>query len=547
VKFGGSQSLLRASVVMSGGIVLSRVTGMIRLVAMTAALGVAESRLADTYNLANTVPNLLHQLVLGGILGSVFVPVIVELLETEERKRAWEAISTIINLSVVILAAVTLLSILAAPLIAAFYATRLEGAQADLQRQVMTFLIRFFAPQIIFYGLAAITASLLNAHKRFGAPMYTPVLNNLFVIGVFVAFSRVFGQEGLDTGATELWFIGLGTTLGVALMALAQLPFLRGLGPYTWTLLPRHPSVRKVGRLSVFVFGFVAVSQMGFFVVQWLANAQQGGYSAYFAAYTFFLLPISLFGLSVTTALMPDMSRHAINKRWDEFRERLSLGIRTTIFLMLPAAVGYVILGRTIMHVVLENGVMTERSVDLVDGVLQLFVLGLPQAAIFSLFVRAFYAMQDTKSPFLIVCLIVVLNVALNFILFAWLEVAGLALGQGIANTVAVVLAGSSLSSRIHGIDAGRVARSGLRIAAAAAGMGAVISAGDWMTAELVRASNPFVEIAILGFLVALGVASYLLLAKLLKVEELTYVRRLLHRSRAAAPADSSLDGGPVA
>lgn len=169
MKLGNPQSLVRASVVMSGGTVLSRVTGMVRLIAITAALGVAESRLADAYNLANTVPNIIYQLILGGILGSVFVPVIVELLEKEDRETAWEAISAMINLSVVILTAVTLLGILAAPVIASFYAARLEGAQAELQFQVMTFLLRLFAPQVIFYGLAAITASLLNAHKRFGA------------------------------------------------------------------------------------------------------------------------------------------------------------------------------------------------------------------------------------------------------------------------------------------------------------------------------------------------------------------------------------------
>jgi putative peptidoglycan lipid II flippase len=547
VKLGNPQSLARASALMSGGTVLSRATGMVRLIAITAALGIAESRLADAYNLANTVPNLIYQLILGGILGSVFVPVIVELMETEEQDKAWEAISAIINLSVVILAAVTVLGILAAPWIAGFYAARLEGGQAELQRQVMTFLVRLFAPQILFYGLAAITASLMNAHKRFGAPMYTPVLNNLVVIFVFVAFHRLFGREGLGTGSAQLWLIGLGTTLGVVMMALAQLPFLRGLGPYRWTLLPSHPSVRKVARLSVFVVGFVVASQIGFLLVQWLANAQQGGYSAYFTAFTFYLLPISLFGLSVMTALLPDMSRHAVNQSWGEFRERLSLGIRTTNFLLLPAAVGYFILGHAILGIVLENGVMTAQSVDLVTEVLQLFVLGLPQAAIFFLFVRAFYAMQDTKSPFLIVCLIVVLNAVINFPLFAWFEVAGLALGQAVANTVAIVLAGWSLSSRIHGIDGHRVANSGLRIAVAAGGMGAVIFIGDRVTAGLVQGSNLPGELAILGFLVALGVASYLLFARLVKVEELAYVRRLLVRSDAAASTDSSVGGGPLA
>ncbi|MGH2729117.1 MAG: lipid II flippase MurJ, partial [Actinomycetota bacterium] len=174
-------SLARATAVMSVGTVLSRITGLIRLAAIAAALGIVETRLTDTYNLANTAPNIIYELVLGGILTSVFVPVFVELLEKEGRDRAWEVASAIINLSLVILVATTTLVILAAPWIAKVYAIRLEGAGAERQEEVLTFLLRLFIPQIIFYGLAAITAGLLNAHKRFAAPMYTPILNNLAV------------------------------------------------------------------------------------------------------------------------------------------------------------------------------------------------------------------------------------------------------------------------------------------------------------------------------------------------------------------------------
>ncbi|MDQ4064539.1 MAG: murein biosynthesis integral membrane protein MurJ, partial [Actinomycetota bacterium] len=185
-------SLARATAVMSLGTVLSRVTGLARLAAIVAALGVAESRLPDAYNLANTAPNIIYELVLGGVLTSVFVPVFVELLEKEGRERAWEVASAVINLSLVVLVGVTALAVLASPLIARFYTLTVEGAEAAAQREVLTFLLRLLLPQIVFYGLAAITAGLLNAHKRFGAPMYTPILNNLAVIIVFVSFYAAY-------------------------------------------------------------------------------------------------------------------------------------------------------------------------------------------------------------------------------------------------------------------------------------------------------------------------------------------------------------------
>ncbi len=242
-------SLARATAVMTVGTVLSRVTGLLRIAAIVAALGVAEDRLSDTYNLGNTVPNIVYELILGGILTSVFVPVFVELLEKEGREHAWTIASSIINISLVLLTAMTIIGIFAAPLIARIYTSGVPEAQAVAQRDVLTFLIRLFIPQIIFYGLTALAAGLLNAHKKFGPPMYTPILNNLAVIAIFIAFHQAYPSIGgiEEVSRTQLWIIGGGTTLGVVLMAIAQLPFLRGLGRYRFTLTGiKHPAVKNL-------------------------------------------------------------------------------------------------------------------------------------------------------------------------------------------------------------------------------------------------------------------------------------------------------------
>ena len=151
--------------------------------------------------------------------------------------------------------------------------------------------------------------------------MWAPILNNLAVIAVFVAFHQAYERvEGLEAvTSTQLWIIGLGTTGGVALNAFAQLPFLRGLGRYKPPFALRDPTVRKLARLSVYVIGYVVANQIGYLAVQLLANAQQGGYSAYIWAFTFFMLPHGLFAVSIITALLPSMSQHAVNKSWDEF------------------------------------------------------------------------------------------------------------------------------------------------------------------------------------------------------------------------------------
>ena len=527
---------------MSFGTVLSRVTGLARLAALVAALGVAESRLPDAYNLANTAPNIIYELVLGGILTSVFVPVFVELLEKEGREKAWEVASGIINLVLLVLLAVTALGILVAPAIARFYTLTLEGSTAELQRDVLTFLLRFFIPQIIFYGLAAVTAGLLNAHKRFGAPMYTPVLNNLAVIAVFVAFHAAYPRDvTLETVSNrQLLIVGLGTTAGVALMALAQLPFLRGLGRYRLTLSLRHPSVKKLARLSVFVIGYVIVNQIGYLIVQVLANDQQGGYSAYIAAFTFFMLPHGLFAVSVTTALLPGMSEHAVHARWDEFKDRLSIGIRATILLVLPAAIGYFTLSREIVELLLERGIFSADSTALVADVLRFFVLGLVPFSLFQLLLRAFYALQDTRTPFLINCAAVALNVAINIPLFLALGVSGLAAGHASAYTFGLFLQIRALRRRIGPLGGRRIVRSALRIAAAGAVMAVVVALTIRVTDAVVPTESAAGQIVALLVAVVVGAAGYLAAARILGVSELALARGIVARRVGSAGSGSN-------
>jgi putative peptidoglycan lipid II flippase len=525
-------SLKRASAVMSVGTVFSRVTGLLRLFAIAAALGIAEKgSIADSFNLANTAPNIIYELILGGILTSVFVPVFVELLEKEGRERAWEVGSALINLSLITLAAIATLGVLAAPLIAKLYTLNVDGSQVEAQRHVLTVLLRLFIPQIVFYGLTALTAGLLNAHKRFGAPMFTPVLNNLSVIAVFLLFHQAYERVTLETITTaQLLIIGLGTTAGVALMAVAQIPSLRGLGRYRLSLSVAHPSLKKLARLAVFVIGYVAVNQVGYLIVQVLAAGEPGGYAAYVYAFTFFMLPHGLFAVSVITALLPGMSEHAVKEEWDAFRDRLSTGVRATIFLLLPAAVGYFVLGDPIVRILLEHGNTTRESTRLVSSVLRFFVLGLVPFAIFQMYLRAFYALQDTRTPFLINCAAVALNTSLNLILFPWLGVKGLALGHASAYTFGTFAQARYLARRVGSLELPRLMRAGVRIAGASAVMGIGVWAIYNGMNRLLGDGGFVVQSIETATAVVAGAVIYLVCASLFHVEEVKLVKGILGR-----------------
>ncbi|MFN2594687.1 MAG: murein biosynthesis integral membrane protein MurJ [Actinomycetota bacterium] len=532
-------SLPRAAAWMTAGTLLSRMTGLLRFAAIAYGIGIAETRLTDSYNLANSVPNIIYETVLGGVLTSVFVPVFVELLEREGREKAWEVMSGIVNFSMVVLTAISAIGVAAAPLIAKFYASRLGGSEAALQEHVITFLVRLFIPQIIFYGLYFILAGILNSHRRFVAPAFTPALNNIAVISVFVAFRAAYGTVGLEgISRGQLFLIGAGTTLGVVLAAVSLLPFLRGVAKYRPTLDVSHPSVRKLLRLSVFSIGLIVTNQIGFLVLQYLSNAEKGAFSAYLVAFTFFLLPQGLFGVSINTALLPDMSAHALNERWEAFRERVSTGVRALIFLVLPTAVGYVLLAPSIVRVLLEHGVMQAHSTHLVSVILQILSLSLVPFTLFQFFLRGFYAMQDTRTPFIVNSISVIVAITINVFAFHFYAVQGLAAGNAIAYTTASIILGTALARVAHGFDLPRMIESAIRIAVASAVMGLVVWGTMRATQHLVDAASIYKQAVGLLVPVCAGAAVYLGAAIGLRVEELGFLRSLLgRRGPAADPA----------
>lgn len=533
-----ARSLARSTAIMTIGTVISRATGVVRLAIVVATLGIAETRLPDTYNLANSVPNVIYELVLGGVVTSLFVPLFVELLEKEDRDRAWEVMSAILNISLLVLTAIALVGVAASPWIAKFYALRLEGEAAIAQQEVITFLLRLFIPQIILYGLYFVIAAILDAHRRFGPQMFTPIINNLVVIVVFLIFRKLYGAVTLTTITTpQLLLIGIGTTLSVAPMGLGLLPYLRKLGRYKPTLTLDHPSIRKLARLSVFVVGFVAANQIGYVVTQWLANDQQGAFTAYISAFTFFLLPIGLFVWSLTTALLPGMSSHAVKGEWDQFVATLSTGIRSTVFVMMPASVGFYILARPIVQAFLEHGIVTPESTDLVTGVLRFLTVGLVQFSLFQMFVRAFYSMQNTKTPFWINCGVIALNLVINVVMFSRLGAKGLAAGHAIAYTTGIVLQMWFLGRRIGGFDGRRIAISAAKAVGGSAVMGALVWA---LWTSMGESMQGFALLVFLSVVVLIGGGVYVGTAYLLRADEISFVKSMLRRAPRAAAGDAS-------
>jgi putative peptidoglycan lipid II flippase len=524
-----ARALVRSTAVMSVGTALSRVTGFLRVSAMAFALGVTETRLADSYNVANNLPNIIYELVLGGVLTSVLVPVFVA-HRARGQEDAWESARAVMTVAIVLLGIIMLIGILAAPWIVRLYTLRVPIEDRAQVQALSTFFLRIFMPQIALYGIGAVATGLLNAHRRFAVPMFAPIVNNMVVISSFLLFAFLPGTptpEGI-TLAQKL-VLAVGTTAGVAAMTIALWPSLRRIGfRWRWRLDWRNEAVRRLVRLSGWVIAYVVINQLGLLVVIVLAGPVDGGYTAYLAAFIFFQLPHAIFSVSIMTALLPSLSEDWQKGDRADFRQTLARGIRASAFVVIPAAAGYLVLARPIVRLLLENGVAGPQSTDLVAGVLTFFAVGLFSFSAFMLFLRAFYAMQDTRTPAIINLFAVALNTGANFILFPLLGVRGLALGHALAYTFAMVVAGAVLRRRLHGLEGRSVGR-GLAKVVLAAGATAGAAWGAARLSELVLGIESLADQVVqVGTGVLAGLIIFIGAALLLRMEEFELVKRTL-------------------
>jgi putative peptidoglycan lipid II flippase len=530
-----SLSLTRATAVMSLGTALSRLTGFARIAVMAWAIGGAESKLPDTYNLANSLPNIVYQLVLGEILATVFVPVFVEHIRTRAAAEASRLASTILTSAFVVAGIFSAITVIIAPWLMKIYTFRIaDPAVRAAQESVGTFMLRIFMPQMIFYATGAVLTGLLNAHRRFAPPMFAPILNNLIVMATFIIFRVYHGASpnlvNLTTG--DKLFLAGGTTLGVIAMTMVLWPFVMRLhggyrfGPLDW----RNPAVRHVGTLAKFSLGYVIVNQVGLWVVNALANGTRGGVTAYAYAWTFYQLPYGIFAVSIMTYLVTRLSEHAVEKNLGAMRSDISLGLRSTGFIVIPAAAGFIALAQPLYGLLFQHGTFTAASTDLFASTFAWMSLGLPFFAAFQQIMRAFYSMQDTRTPWVVNIAAVGAQIGVAFPLYATMGVPGLGLAHTISYLVGAVVGGAILRARLGGIDGRRLLISHLRICVASAATGLAA----WVVVESLQdalgtatVQDRLIEVSAA---VVAGLAMYLVSARLLHIEEIKPLVTIIRR-----------------
>jgi putative peptidoglycan lipid II flippase len=550
-------NLGRSTAIMAAGTLLSRITGIARNALLLACLGT--TLLGDSYNSANTTPNMVYELVAGGVLSALLVPLF-NALNHKGTKRARDGINALVSLAAVALVLTALVVAVASPGIMWLYFHK--SGQA-IQRQLGTELLRMFAPQIAVYGFITLATAALNTKRRFGAAMLAPVFNNLVMIAILTwayrVLSRLYANDAKakvqllavanDTHAK--WILGFGTTAGVVAMGLVLIPALRNADVgWKWRWEPSHPAVRELLRLSGWTMGYVAANQAALLFIQSRAvdveGPNGGGGTMYSVAYSvFFLLPHSLFAVSIMTALQPELSSAFVQRSRKVFRNLLAQNIGNTLAIIVPSAVGLFVLA-TPLTKLLKIGKVNAANAERLGHVVQMMAIGLPAFSVYLLLMNALKAMRDTRATFTVNATECLVNVALALVfLQAGMGVVGLGLAFALAYTISVFLAFYTVSKRTNGIHGRRLAKSSVRIALSGAAMGLVVwfaslGTGKLFDTTLSTTLNPkLIAIAQIGAGISVGVTVYVVVARVLRVRELDQVLasigRRLRRSRRAS------------
>ncbi|MGC4926322.1 murein biosynthesis integral membrane protein MurJ [Streptomyces sp. DT117] len=527
-KFSG---VLKSSALMAAGTLVSRLTGFIRSLVITAALGAA--LLGDSFTIAYTLPTMIYILTVGGGLNSVFVPQLVRAMKDDED--GGEAFANrLLTLVMVALGLIVAIAVLVAPVLIQLMSNTIADDVAA--NSVAVTFARYCLPTIFFMGVHVVMGQILNARGKFGAMMWTPVLNNIVMIITFGLFIWVYGTSaesrmGVDTIPPEgVRLLGIGTLLGLVVQALAMIPYLREAG---FRFRPRFDwkghGLGKTVKLAKWTVLFVLANQAGVLVVTQLATSagklagKDGtGFLAYSNAQLIWGMPQAIITVSVMAALLPRISRAAHDNDPGAVRDDISQGLRNSAVAIVPVAFTFLALGLpmcTLLYA--SSGAEAARSMGFI---LMAFALGLIPYSVQYVVLRGFYAYEDTRTPFYNTVIVAAVNAAASALCYVVLParwaVVGMAFSYGLAYAVGVGVAWRRLRTRLGGdLDGAHIVRTYARLCMAAV-PAAVIGGGIGFAILELLGSGALGSLAALicGGTLLMGV--FFVAAKKMRIEE---------------------------
>ena len=440
-----SNELFRASGVMALGTIISRITGFIRGVLLVAVLGT--TLLADTYNVANTMPNILYNLLVGGALTAIFIPQLVRSFDHEDGGDSF-ASRLITTISFILIVLVTL-GMYFAPALVRLYAPEFFTPGFETEKEIAIAFTRYCLPQIFFLGLFTMLGQVANARGSFGPLMWAPIANNLVGIALFAGF-LIFspGVNLANITSAQIQILGWGTTLAVVVQALVLVPVVKKLGIRIRPKFGVH-GLGKSFNLAGWTLIYILISQLGYLVTVNVAtsaavrSAQEGitdgvGYTPYTFAYFVMLLPYSIVTISIITAILPHISKLALDGKREEVKSQLIRAIRLVGVITIPSAVAFLLFGPLITEVIFMGiPIADARYIGLVLSALS---FGLVAFSINLILIRGFNAFEDTKTQVVSIFIINVVSVGLSYFFLCFLENQWVTVGLGVAFSISYLV-----------------------------------------------------------------------------------------------------------
>ena len=531
-----SNELFRASGVMALGTIISRITGFIRGILIVAVLGT--TLLADTFNVANTMPNILYNLLVGGALTAIFIPQLVRSFDHEDGGDSFT--SRLITTISVILFALVALGVIFAPALVRLYAPEFFTTGFEAEKEIAIAFTRYCLPQIFFLGLFTMLGQVANARGSFGPLMWAPIANNLvgiLLFGGFLLFSP--GVDITNITSFQIQILGWGTTISVVVQALVLLPVIKRLGI---TIRPQF-GLRGLGKsfnLAGWTLVYVLISQLGYLVTVNVAtsaavrSAQAGiaagvGYTPYTYAYFVMLLPYSIVTISIITAILPHISKLALAGKPEEVKAQLIRAIKLVGVITIPSAVAFLLFGSLITEVIFIGIPIADSRY--IGYVLSALSFGLVAFSINLILIRGFNAFEDTRTQVISILFINLISVGLSYFSLYFLKNQWVTIGLGVAFSISYLL-GLFVTLGLLKKHLGKLALRDfipqhVRLLTAALlvmlPLFAIVRYISWVGTEL----SPIARAGELLLVMVVAFIGYIFAVKAVGVEEISMIRRL--------------------
>jgi putative peptidoglycan lipid II flippase len=541
----------------------SRVLGLVREIIMVGYLGLGPAM--GGFTVAQKVPNLVRTLLADTALSAAFIPVFSGLLEKQRRRDAWQVAFTVTVYATIVLGLVTALGMVFAPEVIKVVAPTWSSDYPDMVPWTVS-LMRIMFPTVLILGIAGIFMGILNSYNHFAMPALAPIVWNLIIIGVTVAFAEGYGFTALA------WGFLLGTVAELLLQVPsvwkrrwrrdvdgpdAQQPITAAesvgvttaaavTGPVAspWRMAWRSPEVRKVGTLLGPVIISLGIVNFNSFIGTIVATLIGPEAPAYIdKAFRLFQLPQGMFAIAIGTVLFPALSRHGAAGRMAEFREDLSLGIRQILFITLPFAAFFSVLAVPTIRLIYEHGAARgdEAAVSGVAASLLFFSVGMAFVGVNTLLNRAFYSLQKAWVPLVMGAINLAVNAGLMMVLYKPMGVGGITLSTSVVSIINFFGLMLLLGPCIGGVDARRVAWSATRSIVALMPLAAV-SYWVWWGLDALLGRRLWAQVVAVVVAYVAGGVVYLLAAWAMRMPELRDVVDIIRRRRKPRSTNEVID-----